>query len=46
MSPEQIRQLTLLRCAVGNVIDNAKDVLHITYPEILEWIDDILSIDP
>ena len=34
----------LLLKAIGNVIDNTKNVEHITYPEIWEWLDDILGM--
>jgi len=37
-------QLQLLLCAIGNVIDDNKDVEHITIPEIWEWLNDILGM--
>lgn len=44
MNPETIQQFTLLMCAIGNVIDNNPNVAHITYPEIWEWMNDILGM--
>ncbi len=35
-------ELQLLLCAIGNVIDNDKNVEHITIPEIWEWLNDIM----
>lgn len=43
VSPESIRQLELLLCAIGNVIDDDKSVTHITMPEIWEWLNDIIG---
>jgi len=37
-------QVQLLLAAIGNVIDERKDVLHITFPEIWEWLNDILGM--
>jgi len=37
-------QMQLLLCAIGNVIDERKDVEHITIPEIWEWLNDILGM--
>jgi len=37
-------QVQLLLCAIGNVIDERKDVEHITIPEIWEWLNDILGM--
>jgi len=37
-----LRNIILLRCAVGNVIDNTPNVTHISLPEIWEWLDDIM----
>ena len=39
-----IYQIQLLRAAVGNVIDENKNVEHITMPEIWQWLDDILGM--
>lgn len=36
--------LQLLLKAIGNVIDDEKSVEHITYPEIWEWLNDILGM--
>ena len=44
MNGEILRQIMLLRAAVGNVIDNHPDVQHISLPEIWEWIDDIMGM--
>jgi hypothetical protein len=38
-----LQQLILLKCAVGNVIDNNPNVCHITMNEIWQWIDDIIA---
>ena len=37
-------QVQLLLAAIGNVIDERKDVQHITFPEIWEWLNDILGM--
>ncbi len=37
-------ELQLLLFAIGNVIDDAKDVEHITIPEIWEWLNDIMAM--
>ena len=37
-------ELQLLLCAIGNVIDDVKDVEHITIPEIWEWLNDIMAL--
>ena len=37
-----LRNVILLRCAVGNVIDNSPVVKHISMSEIHEWLDDIM----
>ena len=37
-------QLQLLLSAIGNVIDDNPNVEHITYPEIWEWLNDILGM--
>jgi hypothetical protein len=37
-------QVQLLLAAIGNVIDERKDVEHITIPEIWEWLNDILGM--
>ena len=37
------RQMVLLLNAIGNVIDENKNVEHITMPEIWEWLNDILG---
>lgn len=37
-------QLQLLLTAIGSVIDNDQNVEHITYPEIWEWLNDILGM--
>jgi len=37
-------QVQLLLCAIGNVIDERKDVDHITMPEIWEWLNDIIGM--
>jgi hypothetical protein len=37
-------ELQLLLCAIGNVIDQNKDVEHITIPEIWEWLNDIIAM--
>ena len=37
-------ELQLLLCAIGNVIDDVKDVEHITIPEIWEWLNDIIEM--
>ena len=37
-------QVQLLLAAIGNVIDERKDVQHITLPEIWEWLNDILGM--
>jgi len=37
------QQLTLLASAIGNVIDNNPNVIHITMSEVWEWIHDILG---
>lgn len=37
-------ELQLLLCAIGNVIDDVKDVEHITIPEIWEWLNDIITL--
>ena len=43
MNESQIfMQLELLVCAIGNVIDDNPSVQHITFPEIYEWIEDIM----
>ena len=34
----------LLLAAIGNVIDERKDVVWITIPEIWEWLNDILGM--
>jgi len=36
-------EMELLLCAIGNVIDDDKNVEHITFPEIWEWLNDILG---
>lgn len=41
---EVLRQIMLLRAAVGNVIDNHPNVTHISLSEIWEWIDDIMAM--
>ena len=41
---EVLRNVILLRCAVGNVIDNTPNVTHINMNEIWEWLDDILNM--
>jgi len=43
MNPATDRELQLLLCAIGNVIDDNKSVEHITLPEIWEWLNDILG---
>jgi hypothetical protein len=37
------QQLQLLLNAIGNVIDNNPNVEHITFPEIWEWLNDIIG---
>jgi len=37
-------EMQLLLAAIGNVIDERKDVEHITFPEIWEWLNDILGM--
>ncbi len=37
-------ELQLLLCAIGNVIDDNKNVEHITIPEIWEWLNDIIAM--
>jgi len=37
-------QVQLLLFAIGNVIDDNKEVEHITIPEIWEWLNDILGM--
>jgi len=37
------QQIQLLMLAVGNVIDDNPNVEHITYPEIHQWLDDMLG---
>jgi len=39
-----VRNVVLLRAAVGNVIDQTPVPKHITMPEIHEWLDDILAM--
>ena len=39
------RQIQLLLCAIGNVIDDDRSVEHITMPEIWQWLNDILSME-
>jgi len=41
---QECRELELLLCAVGNVIDDNPDVEHITMPEIWEWLNDIVGM--
>ena len=36
--------MQLLLAAIGNVIDERKDVVHITIPEIWDWLNDILGM--
>jgi len=43
MRPGTLQNLHLLLCAIGNVIDENPNVEHITYPEIWEWLNDILG---
>jgi len=43
MSEVETNVMQLLN-AIGNVIDDDKDVTHITYPEIWEWLNDILGM--
>ena len=38
-----LQQLFLLRSAVANAIEQNPKVHHITYIEILQWIDDIME---
>ena len=37
-----LQQIMLLRSAVGNVLDNNLNVVHISLPEIWKWLDDIM----
>lgn len=39
-----IQQVFLLRCAIANAIDKNPNVNHITYNEILEWLDEIMEM--
>ena len=39
---EALRNVILLRCAVGNVIDDHPTVVHISLNEIHQWLDDIM----
>ena len=43
MRPGTLQNLQLLLFAIGNVIDDNPNVEHITYPEIWEWLNDILG---
>ena len=45
MNPQTSHQLQLLLCAIGNVIDDDKTVIHITMAEIWEWLNDIIGDD-
>lgn len=44
MNGATLFQVQLLLSAIGNVIDNNPNVDHITFPEIWEWLNDILEM--
>lgn len=39
---DALRNIILLRCAVGNVIDRSPNVTHINFAQIADWLDDIM----
>ena len=41
---EALINVQLLLAAIGNVIDDNPSVIHITIPEIWEWLNDILGM--